>query len=242
MEVRLREFPFDPIQRAAELQKFLQAVARETRVLMKIRHPNIACVIGHFQTGASWVQVSDWFDGAKLEDLWPVVRDSSLVDKIRIYTRILQALQFCHERGVFHRNISADTIWVAKDLSDIRVVGFDCALDVLSTATTNVQGLRDSRLIAPEELQGGASKNPRLSDIFQAGALLYRLLENGAWPFLDTLDYVTSAGLLWPSSREPVDKETLALRRVAARMLMIDPRKRTDLLGKVELEIAEIVE
>lgn len=47
MEVLLREFPFDPTLPASQLQAYLRAVARETRVLMKLRHPNIACVIGN---------------------------------------------------------------------------------------------------------------------------------------------------------------------------------------------------
>ena len=241
MDVRLREFAFDPLQPAAELQKFLQAVARETRVLMNIRHPNIACVIGHFQTGGSWVQVSDWFDGEKLEELWPTVQEASLVDKLRIFIKVIQALEFCHERGVFHRNISAETIQVARDLSDVRVVGFDCALDVLSTATTNTDGLRDIRVLAPEELQGGGSTNPRLSDIFQTGVVLYRLLEDGAWPFTDTLDYVTSSGQLRPFAGKSVDREILVLQQITADMLAIDPRRRTDLLGKVERQIAELL-
>ena len=110
MEVLLREFPFDPALPASELERYLLGVARETRVLMKVRHPFIACVIGHFQTGASWVQVSDWFDGERLEDLWSMMKEVSVLEKIGIFMKVVQALQFCHEKGVFHRNIGAATI------------------------------------------------------------------------------------------------------------------------------------
>lgn len=242
MEVLLREFAFDPLQPVAELQKYLRAVAQETRTLMKIRHPYVACVIGHFQTGASWVQVSDWFEGERLEELWAILRDTSLLDKIGVFSKLTQGLEFCHEKGVFHRNISAGRIRVSTDLNDMRLVGFDCALD-LSSTTTNSATLRsrDPRLIPPEELHGGSSINPRLSDIFQCGVLLYRLLENGEWPFVSSLDYVKSSGDIRPFSLDPDDSEIEALRGVAVRMLAINPLRRPELLRKVEQEIANIL-
>lgn len=99
MEVHLREFPFDPVLPARELEPYLQEIARETRIVMKVRHPYVACVIGHFQTGASWVQVSDWFDGEELEDLWPTVAEMSSGEKVNIFIKVIQALQYCHEKG-----------------------------------------------------------------------------------------------------------------------------------------------
>jgi hypothetical protein len=239
MEVQLREFPYDPALPSSQLQGYLRAVARESGVLMKLRHPYIACVIGHFQTGASWVQVSDWFEGERLEDSWPLVADTSVWDKLGIFLKLLKALQFCHEKGVFHRNISADVVRVTSDCSDVRLMGFDCALDLGGTSTTNKAALntRDSHLIPPEDLQAGRTTNPRLSDIFQTGLLLYRLLENGRWPFDNTFEYVTSGGVLRPFSDPAKDQETEILRTTAVRMLDPQPGNRPDLLSKVEQEL-----
>jgi hypothetical protein len=86
-------------------------------------------------------------------------------------------------------------------------------------------------------LQTGRSSNPRLSDIFQAGVLLYRLLENGNWPFTDTLEYVTSGASLRPFSEQSRDTETEHLRNLALRMMNVDPMRRPDLLRKVEQEL-----
>jgi serine/threonine protein kinase len=206
---------------------------------MKLRHPHIACLIGHFQTGASWVQVSDWFEGARLEESWSVITESAALDRLGILLKLLQALQFCHEKGVFHRNVSADTVWVLADLSDLRLVGFDCALDVggTSTANTAVLANRDSRLIPPEDLQAGLTTNARLADIFQVGVLLYRILENGAWPFENTLDYVTSGGSIRAFAQESDDPETHLLREFSLRMMDMRPERRPDLLSRVEQEL-----
>ena len=239
MEVNLREFSFDPVLPASELEAYLREVARETRILMKVRHPYVACVIGHFQTGGSWVQVSDWFEGNCLENLWPIIAETSCGEKIGIFMKVIQALQFCHEKGVFHRNLGPEAVRVTQDLGDIRLVGFECALDVSSTSTTTGSSLvrRDPRIVAPEDLQTGRSANPRLADIFQAGVLLYRLLENGNWPFSDTLDYVTGGSHLRPFSEPTCDIETEKLQRLAVRMMDVVPSRRPDLLRRVEQEL-----
>jgi serine/threonine protein kinase len=212
---------------------------------MKLRHPNIACVIGHFQTGASWEQVSDWFEGVRLDESWSSLADSHSLTRLGIFLKVLQAVQFCHEKGVFHRNISADSIWVQTDLSDIRLVGFDCDLDVGGTATGNTGALgnRDRRLIHPEDLQAGQTVNGRLSDVFQAGVLLYRILEDGAWPFETTLEYVKSGGVIRPFAAPCDDRETQSVRNLCSVMMQIEPARRPDILSKVEhdLEIAVAV-
>ena len=242
MEVQLREFPFDAAVPALQLQRYLQAVARESRVLMKLRHPNIMCVIGHFQTGASWVQVSDWFEGNRLEDVWPAFRELSIYDKVGIFEKVLQAIQYCHERGVFHRNIGCDTVRVSADFTDVRVQGFDCALDLEGTASSNSAVLsgRDGRLIPPEDLLSGTATNPRLSDVFQSGVLLYRLLENGNWPFSNTFEYSKSGGQPRPFSEPGNGRETEALRSIALQMIDAKPNRRPDLLCKIEQEIKSV--
>ena len=242
MEVDLREFPFDSALPACELEAHLQKVARETRILIKVRHPYVSCVIGHFQTGSSWVQVSDWFEGDPLEDLWSVLAETPIWDKIAIFIKTIQALQFCHEKAVFHRNLGAKAVRVSQDLAEIRLGGFDCALDLSGTsATTSMLSRRDPRLVPPEDLQTGRSSNARLADIFQGGVLLYRLLENGEWPYPDTLEYVTSGARFRPFSEALGGSETEPLRNLALRMMDVDPTRRPDLLKKVEQELEKIL-
>lgn len=239
MEVRLREFPFDPALPAKDLESYLKDVARETRTLMRVRHPYVSCVVGHFQTGCSWVQVSDWFEGKNLEELWPVLAGASPGDKIEIFIKVIQALEFCHEKGVFHRNLTAEAVWVSQDLADVRLGRFDCALDLSSTSTMtgSVLTRRDPRIVAPEDLHSGRSANARLADIFQAGVLLYRLLENGQWPFPDTLDFVTGGAHVREFSESSRDPDIAKVRDLALRMMNVVPNRRPDLLSRVEQEL-----
>ena len=113
-EVRLREFRVDPTMSLQDLDKDLERVAREMSVLRRIRHPSVSCVLSHFQTECSWVEVSDWFDGVPLETLWPAMADATASDRASIALRVIGALDYCHERGVFHRNVSADAVLVPE--------------------------------------------------------------------------------------------------------------------------------
>lgn len=117
--------------------------------------------------------------------------------------------------------------------------GLDCetASDSFDDHNTKCMDYVPARLIPPEDLQAGRATNPRLSDIFQTGLLLYRLLENGSWPFDDTFQYVTSGGVLRPFSEPATDQETETLRTTAVHMLDLQPGNRPDLLSKVEQEL-----
>ena len=82
------EFNYNPLLGRTELEKYLATVSREMQTLRRIRHPNIACVTGHFKTGMSLVQVSDWFDGRGIEESWAMVKTLSLDDKLALMVEI----------------------------------------------------------------------------------------------------------------------------------------------------------
>ena len=111
-DVRLREYPLDLTWSSEKIEAHLREVSREMRVLRKIRHPYVACVTGHFRTGCSWVQISDWFDGRPLDEMWAQVAGLSLVERLELFRKVLEGLAFCHSRGVCHRNLSASSIIV----------------------------------------------------------------------------------------------------------------------------------
>ena len=80
-------------------------------------------------------------------------------------------------------------------------------------------------------------ESTRILRIFQVGVLLYRLLENGEWPFSDTLDYVTGGAHHRPFSDVSCDDETAQLRELTIRMMDVTPSHRPDPLSRVEHEL-----
>ena len=241
VDVHLREYPFDPTLPRAELKSALDSMAREFRILRRLRHPNISCVVGHFQTGSSWVQVSDWFEGRTLDEVMSVVVELPLFQRLGLFRSIIAGLQFCHEKGVFHRNLDGQAVLVGDDLQEVRVCGFEYAFDVAvgSSMTAGRLAARDSRIVPPEELVGGASRNLRLGDVFQAGVLLYRLVSGGHWPFESSLAYAVSEG----QTIRPCDGlEDLAqpVHALARKMMSLDPARRPDMLARVDRELQSI--
>ncbi len=246
VDVYLKEFPFEPFARPEDIDTYLKKVTRGMQILRGLRHQYISCVTGHFQTGCSLVQVSDWFDGQSLEQSWNEIRELSLNEKIDLMIKIVQGLGYCHERGVFHRNICAKNILVSNNLDDIRITGFDFAKDVDLTcsATSTRMSKRNGKVIPPEELLhiGAPIQNLRLYDIYQTGLLFYRILENSLWPFDNALDYCTSAGDLKEAQNHKTEKGFKQIQKLISKMLKLKPENRPDLMQKIEDELKKVLE
>ena len=246
VDVYLKEYPFDQLGKNEDIQKYLQKVTHGMQVLRGLRHQNISCVIGHFQTGCSLVQINDWFDGRMLSECWKDIASLGISEKISLMIKISKGIGFCHEKGVFHRNICAENILINKEFDDIRITGFDYAKDIehTNTITTTMMSKRNYKIIPPEELLvvGTKVRNLRLYDIYQTGLLFYRLTENGAWPFDDPLDFFTDGGNLKLKTIQIKNHGVKELNRLISNILSIDPKKRPNLMQKIEDRLEEILE
>ena len=64
-------------------------------------------------------------------------------------------------------------------------------------------------------------RNPRLYDVYQAGLLFYRLLENGEWPFGDVIEYCTGDGTIRPMANHEADRGVKDARELIGSMLSL---------------------
>jgi serine/threonine protein kinase len=241
--VHLKEFPYIPTATRQELEEYLDKVAHEMQALRRIRHPNICCVVGHFRTCHSLVQVSDWFDALPLSGLWHTLRELQLSEKLGLVAKVARGIGYCHSQGVFHRNLDASQLLVDETWKEVRVQGFEFAKDLDSTRTMTQERLerRDARLTPPEDLVGRGSSDPRRSDIFQLGILLYRVVEDGEWPFETTMDYFTGGGHIREMVCHPDDLNVDRVRSLIRRMLSIKPADRPDPMAAVEAELESLL-
>ena len=231
-DVHLLEIPFPNGMRGQQLDGYLAEATHAMSALRRLRHPLIQCVIGHFFTGSSLVQVSDYFEGQPLEDVIGADR-LSFDDKLQVMTRVCEALIYCHEQSVFHRNLHPTNILVGSTFADVRVTGFECVKDSLQgrTALASEMNKRDKRLIPPEELNGRPVENFRLYDIFQVGVLFFWILEDGRWPFGSTHEYVNGNGEL-PFANED-ESRVMGLRELISGMLALTPTQRPNVLQRI---------
>ena len=243
VDVHLKEFPYVPTATRKELEDYLDKVSREMQALRRIRHPNICCVVGHFRTGHSLVQVSDYFDGSPLSECWHALKELQLPEKLGLVGKVAQGLGYCHSQGVFHRNLDASQVLVDGAWKYVRVQGFEFAkdLDATHTMTEENLGRRDPRLTPPEDLVGSGSSDPRRSDVFQLGIPFYRVVEDAAWPFENTMDYFTGGGHIREMTNHEDDLGVRGVRELIVSMLSIRPLDRPDPIAAVEARIGALL-
>ncbi len=103
-------------------------------------------------------------------------------DVLRIGREVAEGLQAAHSRGLIHRDIKPDNIWLQEGNDRVRIVDFglvrNCAEDSGLTRSGIVLGTPN--YMAPE--QARSEKVDHRCDLFSLGNVLYRLV-SGKAPF-----------------------------------------------------------
>lgn len=165
-------------------ETFRMRFIREARVATQIQHPNVA-VLHDFSTlpDGSYYMVWEFIDGTTLRQ-WARAHGRFPVDAaIEIGLQVLSGLDYCHRRGLIHRDISPDNIMIANDEEDliVKIIDLGIAKEVASTHGDHTQvGLFVGNLkySSPEqlgELEEGEVIDGR-SDLYSLGVVLYEIL------------------------------------------------------------------
>jgi serine/threonine-protein kinase len=103
-------------------------------------------------------------------------------EAVKLVARLLDALQYCHERGVYHRDIKPENLMLAPD-GHLKILDFGIALMEGAPRVTwrGFSGLMGTpEYMAPEQIKG--ERGEAKSDIYAVGCLMYNLL-SGSPPF-----------------------------------------------------------
>src|SRR3954466_14593951 len=167
-----------------------QRFQREAIASGRLDHPNIVGVsdFGVLDDGACYL-VMEVLEGESLGDR--LARDHRIhwVEAIDILRGVLSGLRHAHERGVVHRDIKPDNIYLAHKDGDmvIKILDFGIAKlyagnadDPASTRAGLTVGT--PAYLSPEQAVGGAITPA--SDLYSATVVLYEMLAGRA-PFED---------------------------------------------------------
>jgi serine/threonine-protein kinase len=159
----------------------------EARVLARLHHPNIVEVITAGVTSDELrlpYYVMERLTGQSLRIVLEKKGRLDLPHALHIAIDLLDALEHAHEKGVIHRDVKPDNIFLHSTNAGITVTKLlDFGIvSLLSAGKRETAGrfLGTLRYAAPEQLRG-EDPSPRM-DIYCAGLVLYELIA-GRGPF-----------------------------------------------------------
>ncbi|MCA9576924.1 MAG: serine/threonine protein kinase [Sandaracinaceae bacterium] len=216
----------------------VQRFHREAKTMSLLVHPNTVRVIEFGETTDGLLFLAmEYLEGRTLSQ---AIRERELgvPDAVHIAAQILSSLKEAHDKGVIHRDLKPDNIFLAEDpTSDepmvkvldfgiAKVVGAELSFDALETQAGTVFGT--PKYMSPEQAQGHELDGR--SDLYAVGALLYAML-TGSPPFDDADAVVVMAHhirekVVSPRERVPDAPIPPALDRVVMKALAKQPQQR----------------
>jgi eukaryotic-like serine/threonine-protein kinase len=239
-----KEFSRDP-DRVSRFQ-------REAELLAALNHPNIAAIYNLEESSGSQYLVLELVEGETLADR--LSRDRlSIAEALHIATKVCEALEAAHEKGVVHRDLKPANIKLTPD-GKVKVLDFGLAklTDVAanditaSNSPTMLSGtlggviLGTAGYMSPEQAKGKIVD--KRADIWAFGCVLYEML-TGKQAFAGDSVAEMLAKIL---EREPdlnlLPVETPGrLREVCHRCLRKDAQQRFRDIGDVRIEIEDLL-
>ena len=159
--------------------EYLDRMMREAQACARLSHPNIVTIYEAGQAEGVVFIAMEYLQGQDLGDVLAAKR-LSFEDKIRILTKVLEALQHAHGLDVVHRDIKPSNILLCAD-GTIKLMDFGLArVLVADTLTASGNVLGTPHYASPEQLKG--EPVDRRSDIYSTGVMAYEML-SGRRPF-----------------------------------------------------------
>jgi len=154
---------------------------REEEIGKNMEHPGVMRVFTDDDRSGMYM-VMEWVSGRLLRQILNEERKLTAERAVRITARILDALQYIHDRGVVHRDLKPENVMVDEH-DNIKLIDFGIASNAGSRRLTFAklsQTMGTPDYISPEQVRGG--RGDARSDIYSTGVMLYEML-TGRVPF-----------------------------------------------------------
>ena len=106
-------------------------------------------------------------------------KDLCMEDVINIGLDLSSALEICSKKGIVHRDIKDENVFVSKD-KRYKLGDFGIARELSKGFSASIRG---TPLYMAPEVYKGQTYDTR-ADLYSLGILLYKLLNNGRFPFM----------------------------------------------------------
>jgi serine/threonine-protein kinase len=179
---------------------------REAEAASGIAHPNVVDVydVHHTEDGQPYM-VGEFLEGEELGEFLERTGKISPALAVRIIRQLCRALGAAHARGVVHRDMKPENVFLVGDpkTPTVKVIDFGISKvgDAGGTALTRTGMIMGTpSYMAPEQARG--DKVDQRADIYAVGGILYRAL-TGRKPFEGDDPSVTLAQVLTEDPERP---------------------------------------
>ncbi|WP_216618885.1 serine/threonine protein kinase [Corallococcus carmarthensis] len=226
---------------------------RELGCLVHLTHPNIVGVHGHgrfpdFRTGWLYV-VLDFVDGHTLAE-WVERMHPTAQEVVQVFEKLAGAMDYMHERGVFHRDLKLANIMVrAKDgepaILDFSAGDYTHAEDLtdapLPPGTRRYRSPEASRFLKEHGDERGARYEFKVTDdVYALGVCLYDVLTTPE-PASGSPKATVEGRWVPKSARELNARVPAGLSDVAMRFIARKPEERPPTAEVMRRELAALV-
>jgi serine/threonine protein kinase len=161
---------------------FAARFLREARTSANLQHPNILPIYDYGeQLGRHFLAMQYIENGVTLRDM--LSRPLAPATALRLASRLMEALDYAHVRGVIHRDIKPANILMQSPRWPM-LTDFGIAKLLSHTQALNLTGtgliIGTAAYMAPEQAMGGVVD--ARSDLYSAGVVLYEMM-TGQAPF-----------------------------------------------------------
>ena len=184
----------------------------EAQHLAKLSHPNIARLLdAGVDTESRPYLVLEFIDGVPI-DLYCNTHYLDIIERVRLFTYVLQAVTHAHARLIVHRDIKPSNILVDKS-GTVKLLDFGIAKLLRAEtdrvgrgSTVELGAALTPEYAAPEQLLGQPITTA--TDVYALGLMLYELLAGRSPRDTSTID--SFAALVEVATQDPPKASTLA--------------------------------
>jgi len=223
----------------------LSRFQREAEAAAQIKNPHVVDVYDVDRTadGRPFI-VGELLDGKEFADLLTQIGKMPVPQAVRIVRQVCKALAAAHAKGVVHRDMKPENVFLTGDMNHPHAKVIDFGISKVDDGPTGKALTRTGMIMgtpsymAPEQARG--QKVDHRADIYAVGAMLYCAV-TGQRPFdhgdpAATLMAVLSEEPQRPRSLEPSIPE--ALEMVIQRAMTKDPNDRYQSMAELDADLA----
>lgn len=204
---------------------------REATICHMLKHAHIVELLETYSSEGMLYMVFEYMDGADL--CFEVVKRAtagfvySEAVASHYMRQILDALRYCHENDIIHRDIKPHCVLLAskENSAPVKLGGFGVAIQLDETGYVNGGRIGTPHFMAPEVVLRKPYGKP--IDVWSCGVMLYVLL-SGQLPFLGTKDRLYESICSGKINMNSKSWEVISdnARDLVKQMLTLEPEKR----------------